>query len=87
MFHTQGCNYKRLLHVAENEGNVIKQSFVNSYEECETMCDGCNSFTYCPKATMCYIYDAILHRNDAQIKNADCYSSYTDCSRGKYFTN
>ena len=86
MFHTQGCNYQRLRHIAEDEGNLIKQTSGNSYEECKITCDGCNSFTYCPNNRLCYIYDKILHDNDAQVKNADCFSSYTDCSHSKYFT-
>ena len=91
----KGCIYDRLHNVAQNPGVLVAQPSENpefvyniDYPECQSFCQDhiqCNSFTYCPKHRLCYLYDRILHSNEPQHKKDDCFSSYGgDCKHGKY---
>ena len=95
LLHHKGCIYDRLHNVAQNPGVLVVQPVDNpefvyniDYPECQSFCQDhiqCNSFTYCPKHRLCYLYDRILHSNEPQHKKDDCFSSYGgDCKHGKY---
>ena len=88
LLHQKGCKYDRLHNVAQNPGILLAELWHKDYPGCQINCQDhikCNSYTYCPKNRLCYLYDRILHSNEPQHKKDDCFSSYGgDCKHGKY---